>query len=239
MSIKGRGVPDDYKFTSLGGDSYYRRETKSIMHYKIVLDLWNDGIMKRIDESMPEVVYGGVDKAEIGVIQDPAGSAIGTDVPIGGGASGAIYNRFELDPIPWIGEGECIFNSTKTEGRRVLHTHSPILNGSPHDHDDRIAAVLDLANAYYNAILMFNERSGELGDDGMLLNLVPVSASIFAGRFLRRNLGMGHLDVSFTFVAIAVALGKLLIEGKAIPKMNIYFYDRDVYELAKKYMAIK
>jgi hypothetical protein len=237
MSI--RKVPNDYKFTTMTDDSYYNRDTKSIMHYKSLLDIWNDDLMKRIDESMPAVVYGGVNEAEVGVIQDPAGSAIGAELPIGGGASGAIYNTFDLNPIPWIEEGECIFNSIKGEGRRVLHTHSPVLEGSPHNHDDRIAAILDLANAYYNAIVMFNERAGELGDDGKLLNLVPVSASIYAGRFLRREFGNGHLDVSFTFASIAIALGKLLIDGVEIPRMNIYFYDRKVYEKAKEYMAIK
>lgn len=239
MSITGRKVPNDYKFTSLKDDSYYNRDTKSVKHYKLMLDMWSDEIMKRIDESMPAIVYGGVNRAEVGVIQDPAGTAIGAELPVGGGASGAIYNTFDLNPIPWIEEGEAVFNSAKGDGRRVLHTHSPVLEGSPHNHDDRINAILDLANAYYNAVIVFNERSGELGDDGMILNLVPVSASIFAGKFLRRDLGMGHLDVSFTFASIAIAIGKLLIDGVIVPRMNIWFYDKIVYEKAVEYMRIK
>lgn len=234
--MSSRAISNDYKFTTLMDDSYYVRDSKSLLHYKTILNLLNEDKIKRINDYMPTVIYGGIDKAPIGVIQDPAGSAIGAGKPSGGGASGAIYSRFNLNPIPWIDEGECIFNSSTSNGKRILHTHSPTLNGSPHNNDDRVIAILELTNAYYNAIVLFNKKSNELGDDGKLLNLVPVSASIFAGRFLRRDLGNGHLDVSFTFLAIAIAISKLLDENIQIPKMNIYFYDKEVYESALIYM---
>ena len=222
---------NDYQFTSLTDDSYYDRETKSITHWSEILDLWDEKMKTEIGKKMPVIINDAINRANIGVIQDPAGSAIGAETVCGGGASGAIYDTFDLEPIPWINEGDSIFNSAKGDGKRVLHTHSPTLEGTPHDHDDRMNAVRSLANAYYGAINLFNISEFRDG----VLNLVPVSASIFAGRFLRRGLGRGHMDPSFTFLAIAIAIGKLLEDGKPVPKMTLYFYDKDVYQRAKEY----
>jgi hypothetical protein len=223
-------------FTTLNGDSYYDADTKSILHYNHILDVWDDGLKTAITQHMPIIVQGGINKAKIGVIQDPAGSAIGAQYLFGAGASGAIYDTFELNPIPWIEPEQCVFNSTSYDGKRVLHTHSPTLEGSPHKHNDRMKAIISLSNAYYNTIIAFNEKSNELGNDGKLLNMVPISASIFAGRFLRK-LGGGHLDPSFTFMAIAVAIGKLLLNKQQIPKMTIYFYDPQVCQRAREYFG--
>lgn len=64
-----------------------------------------------------------------GVIQDPAGSAVGGAL-VGGGLSGAIYQKFQgkLNPIEWMPEGKSQMNSTSDpDGKRILHTHSPHL----------------------------------------------------------------------------------------------------------------
>ena len=123
-------------------------------------------------------VQGGVQDAPAGAIQDPAGSAIGSGRrPAGGGASGAIYQKFaDLMPIPSIEPRSAIFNSSTGPGRRVLHTHSPRLAGSPGQSEDRRHVIEDLANAYANALAAFADRAAELGADGTMLNLVPVSA---------------------------------------------------------------
>src|SRR5262245_22582152 len=106
-------------------------------------------------------VRGGVQDAPSGAIQDPAGSAIGSGrQPAGGGASGAIYQKFtDLKPIPSIEPRSAIFNSTTGPGRRVLHTYSPRLTGSPGQSEDRRRVIEDLANAYANALAAFADRA--------------------------------------------------------------------------------
>ena len=228
-------MSSDYDFTSFKDDSYYDPSTKSLLHHRKMLNLWDDDLKDDVEKHMPVIINGGVNEAASGVIQDPAGSAIGSSSVGGGGASGAIYDSFDLEPIPWIPPEDSIFNSTNGNGKRVLHTHSPKLKGSPNIHSNRMAAVVSLANSYYHAIVTFNEKAAELGDDGKLLNLVPVSASIFAGRFLRNDLGMGHLDPSFTFLAIALAIGTLIKDKQHVPEMTIYFYDKEVCQRAEEY----
>src|SRR5262245_47782829 len=152
-------------------------------------------------------VQGGLQEAPKGAIQDPAGSAIGSGHrPAGAGASGAIYQKFtDLLPIPSIRPRSAIFNSSTGPGRRVLHTYSPRLGGSPGQSEDRRRAIEDLANSYANALVAFRDRAPELGVDVTMLNLVPVSAGIFCDRFTDTTLD--HLHPSYTMCAIALALG--------------------------------
>jgi hypothetical protein len=179
-------------------------------------------------------VQGGVHNAALGAIQDPAGSAIGTGArPSGGGASGAIYARFpDLEPIPRIAPRSAIFNRAAGPGRRVLHTHSPQLRGSPASALDRHQALEDLANAYVNALVAFDARAADLGNHGVLLNLVPVSAAIYAGRF--RDPALDHLHPSYTIAAVALALGWLGESGRALPQLTISFFAPPVFRAAEQ-----
>jgi hypothetical protein len=182
-------------------------------------------------------VHGGVHDAPRGVIQDPAGSAIGSGHrPAGAGASGAIYQRFpDLMPIPSIGPRSAIFNSSTGPGRRVLHTSSPRLAGSPGRNEDRRQVIEDLANAYANALVAFGDRAGDLGADGTRLNLVPVSAGIFAGRFTDPTLD--HLHPSYTICAVIRALGWWRDAGGSLPPAPIYFFKPEVLDVAAIVLA--
>jgi hypothetical protein len=184
------------------------------------------------------LVQAGVQRAQSGAIQDPAGSAIGsTGRPIDSGAGGgsrAIYAAFpDLEAIPAIEPRSAIFNSSDGVGKRVLHSHSPVLSGEPGDGEARRKVLEDLANTYYNAIVAFNARAQALGADGTRLNLVPVSAAIFAARFRNPTFGgSGHLDPSYTLAAISIAIATLMQSGKNIPKLSLYYYDKTVYKAA-------
>ena len=182
-------------------------------------------------------VQGGVQDAPEGAIQDPAGSAIGSGRrPAGAGASGAIYQKFtDLMPIPSIEPRSAIFNASTGPGCRVLHTHSPRLAGSPGQSDDRRRAIEDLANAYANALVAFADRAVELGADGSMLNLVPVSAGIFCGRFTDTTLD--HLHPSYTMCAVLLALGWWRGTGASPPPLTIYFFKPEVFEAATKVLA--
>jgi hypothetical protein len=182
-------------------------------------------------------VQGGVHEAPAGAIQDPAGSAIGSGRrPAGGGASGAIYQKFaDLMPIPSIEPRAAIFNSSSGPGRRVLHTYSPRLAGSPGQSEDRRHVVEDLANAYANALAAFADGAAELGADGTMLNLVPVSAGIFSGRFTDPTLD--HLHPSYTVCAIALALGWWRGTGASPPPLTIYYFKPAVFTAATKVLA--
>ena len=182
-------------------------------------------------------VQGGVQNAPGGAIQDPAGSAIGSGRhPAGAGASGAIYQKFtDLMPIPSIEPRSAIFNASTGPGCRVLHTHSPTLAGSPGQRDDRRRAIEDLANAYANALVAFADRAVELGTDGSMLNLVPVSAGIFCGRFTDTTLD--HLHPSYTMCAVLLALGWWRGTGASPPPLTIYFFKPEVFEAATQVLA--
>jgi hypothetical protein len=181
--------------------------------------------------------HGGVHDAPAGAIQDPAGSAIGSGrCPSGAGASGAIYQQFaDLMPIPGIAPRSAIFNSSTGPGRRVLHTHSPRLAGSPGQSEDRRRVIDDLANAYANALAAFADRAGELGADGTTLNLVPVSAGIFSGRF--NDTTLDHLHPSYTVCAVALALGWWRGTGASSPPLTIYYFKPDVFTAATTVLA--
>lgn len=203
-----------------------------------VIDIWPDNLKNKIEKYMPILVHDGINNAHKGVIQDPAGSAIGSQFVFGGGASGAIYDSFELEPIPRIVKTGAIFNSTSDpEGKRILHTHSPTLSGDPEKLDDFMEVVRTLANSYLNAMIAFIIRRNQLGEHGQLLNLVPISASIYGGRFRREDLGsFGHMDPSITLVAIALAIGILIEKRFEVPKLKLYFYEKEVFDRAKEYL---
>lgn len=187
-------------------------------------------------DKLPAIRRGGVQSAAVGVIQDPAGSAIGTGChPSGGGASGAIYGKFlDLQPIDNMAPRSAIFNRSTGAGRRVLHTHSPILDGKPTSEGARSRVLEDLSNCYYNALVAVNERSAALDKDGALLNLVPVSASIFARAFRRNHYDAPHLDPSYTLTAIMVAIGEMLKGNQIVVDLALYYFSADVYQDAVK-----
>jgi hypothetical protein len=189
--------------------------------------------------ALPALRQGGVQGAATGVIQDPAGSAVGSGTtPGGGGASGAICSRFpDLEPIDAIAPRSAIFNRSTGPGRRVLHTHSPRLAGNPENEAVRNKVLEDLANAYYNALVSVEQRSAALGEDGKLLNLVPVSASIYAGRFAKNEHGTPHLDCSYTLTAIMIAIGKLLTKQQTIVALTLSYFSPHTYEAASALVA--
>ena len=176
-----------------------------------------------------------ISEASPGVIQDPAGSAIGSnEKPSGGGASGAIYQKFpDLEPIPEIKPGESIFNSSTGLGRKILHTHSYNFSGLNSKSNRNIETVINkLFETYYNAISKFNERNPTLEkEDQGILNLVPVSASIYAGDF--RNNELSHLNPLYTLAGIYIAINKIYESQGEIPKINLYYFDPKVYAAAK------
>jgi hypothetical protein len=183
---------------------------------------------------LPAIHQGGVQTARTGVIQDPAGSAIGTGSrPGGGGASGAIYATFpDLKPIDAIEPRSAIFNRSTGPGRRVLHTHSPMLPDNPRSADQRNRALADLANAYYNALVAVSRRSDALGPDGTLLNLVPVAAAIYGGGFVHPRFNPPHLDPSYTLTAILIAIGELLRNHASIVPLALYYFRSETYRAA-------
>jgi hypothetical protein len=180
---------------------------------------------------LPAVHHGGVQSAPIGVIQDPAGSAIGTrHKPRGSGAAGAIYAKFpDLKEIDPIAPRSSIFNRSIGPGHRVLHTHSPRLAGSPTSASARSKVLEDLSNSYYNAVVAVNRRSGALGEHGKLLNLVPVSASIYAGDFADDQHDPPHLDRSYTLTAIMIAIGEALKTGESLVDLTLHCFSQDAY----------
>ncbi|MFM9950697.1 MAG: hypothetical protein ACKV1O_22360 [Saprospiraceae bacterium] len=197
----------------------------------------------------PTLVNGAIQNAPTGIIQDPAGSAIGSGVaPSGGGGSGAIYSKFHpLDPIPAIKQGESIFN-TAPAGQRLLHTYSPnlfALSLSPSLASDCQKALEHIANAYANAYLAGNYAATLPGgplEHVNLLNFSPISAAIFAGAF-KYNFGKDskgnpimHLHPSYTLTALWIAQASLLAEQVPLLASAIYFYDKAVFKAVQAVM---
>ncbi|PHI18356.1 hypothetical protein CEQ90_18440 [Lewinellaceae bacterium SD302] len=182
------------------------------------------------------VVQGSVASAPDGVIQDPAGSAIGSGrKPAGGGGSGAIYAHFpDLEPVPAIQETEAIFNSSDGPGGRVLHSYSPHLHGVPTDPADAQRALQDLANAYLNALRAKRDNTdSQLTDkDLQLFNAVPLSGRIFAGSFI--NSALNHLHPSYTVAALLLAQAEMLRAGETLRAVQLYYYDAPVAMEAKR-----
>ena len=186
-----------------------------------------------------QLANSGVQQAPVGIIQDPAGSAVGSPTLGGGGASGAIYGAFpDLAPIPAIQPRSAIFNGSDGAGRRVLHSHSPRLSGQPIVEEDRRRALEDIANTYANAIHAYNARADAQGLDGQPLNLVPVAGAIFAGAFQSPAFPPhGHLDPSYTICALYLAVAGLEREDHPIPPLVLHYFDKGVFLAAQTVMA--
>jgi hypothetical protein len=95
------------------------------------------------------------------------------------------------------------------------------LGGSPGSSKDRQQALEDLANAYANAVEAFRDRADALGEDGSLLNLVPMSAAIFAHAF--KDPTYNHLHPSCTICAIVLALDWSRRSGFVPHSLKIHF----------------
>ena len=75
--------------------------------------------------------------------------------------------------------------------------------------------------------------AGDLGEHGGLCNLVPVSGSIFAGPFRRgRYFANAHLDPSYTFVALVVAIAYARAQGGHVPSLTLCCFEPDVAQRA-------
>jgi hypothetical protein len=105
-----------------------------------------------------------------------------------------------------------------------------MLEGKPASESATSSVLEDLSNSYYNALVGANERSGAMGKDGTLLNLVPVSANIFAGAFARNNHGSLHLDPSYTLTAIMVAVGEMLKSNLTVGELALYYFSPELYQ---------
>ena len=91
------------------------------------------------------------------------------------------------------------------------------------------SALVALATAYANALLAVAARAGELGADGELCNLVPISGAIFAGGFRReRFFATAHLDPSYTLVALVVAVAYVRAQGASVPPLTLCYFATDV-----------
>ena len=75
-----------------------------------------------------------------------------------------------------------------------------------------------------------------MGADGALLNLVPVSAAIFAGPFANAKYASAHLHPSYSIAAIALAAATLAKAGTTLPAMTLYYYPADVFADAQAVM---
>lgn len=177
-----------------------------------------------------KVIPAGVQDSVDGIIQDPAGSAVGAPTLIGGGGSGAIYNKFpDLKPIPSIAEGASVFNTSTGPGHRVLHSYSPDYSMKqdkvPSSVSDCNSFLQDLTNAYINAILASQDA---VNDDkspnyqAKKLNFVPLSGNIYAGNFLDNSLN--HLHPSYTISAILLAQAYALKNSIPLLDTSLYYY---------------
>jgi hypothetical protein len=220
-------------------DKWFSPEGTVIDDPAAVLGAFGVGPDPSLADAMPTIVNHAVQKAAAGVVQDPAGSAVGSRILSGGGASGAIYDAFpDLRPIPRMAVGAAVFNSTNGPGRRVLHTHSPTLRGDPGDSGSRAYAIVALADAYANALFAVADRVDVLGADGARCNLVPVSGSIFAGSFARGGtFKRAHLDPSYTLVAIVIATAYVRARGATVPPLTLCYFERDVADRAAEVRA--
>ncbi|WP_147125844.1 hypothetical protein [Shimia ponticola] len=183
--------------------------------------------------NLPTVVKGSVSHAPSGAVQDPAGSAVGAKGFGAGGGSRAIYDHFNnlpnkvdhLEFIPQMDFGQSVQNDSQGEGKRVIHTHSPMLGGKPDIDLNRGRQLAAIANGYFTAMEAFNAADGSAGD---VLNLVPISSVIFAGEFRTRKPGYpgnGHLHPSYSLTAILLAADAMVQAGATTPPMTIYYFD--------------
>ena len=71
----------------------------------------------------------------------------------------------------------------------------------------------------------YNAADGSAGD---VLNLVPISSVIFAGRFATHKDGYpgnGHLHPSYSLTAILLAADAMAKDGQVVPPTTIYYFD--------------
>lgn len=216
-------------------DAWFEADGRAIADVAAVLDAFGVPVPDdALAESLPELRNIGIDAAPSGVLQDPAGSAVGAPALAGGGASGRIYARFpDLHPIPAMPPQAAVCNASSGPGRRVLHSHSPQLAGRPEREADRIANLTALATTYANALLALDAEREWLGDDAGVCNLVPVAASIYAGAFARdRIFEHAHLDPSYTIVAVVIAMAHVRSLGVAVPRTTLCFWEAEVHDRA-------
>lgn len=187
---------------------------------------------------------GSISQEPTGIIQDPAGSAIGSGTkPSGGGLSGAIYGKFtNLAPIPSITPGQSIFNSSEeADSKRILHTHGYKLSAAGGDLKE---AVKLIKVSYLNAIKVFVSADNKVSDKGgkNTFNLCAVSAAIFGEPFTSKFDGKDHIDPSMTEVALALAIAEYLkgapdgLDGKTL---KLFYYGKDGDALVAKAKAVK
>ena len=176
------------------------------------------------------------------VIQDPAGSAIGTGTsPYGGGASGAIYNRFngsnKLAPIPEIKETASVFGKYKIDGSiaPVIHTHSPVAHGEAKKKKHRAKFIRQLAVSYRDTINLWLKQFNDESE----LSLVPLAGSIYAGDFRDEMNGSCHLHPSYTLISLLLGVSNINTGGSDklknyMSKVQLWYYEDSVFEEAKK-----
>jgi len=213
-------------------DSYVADGGKEITDIKAVLTAFGAD-PAAVKGFMPKVIQGSVVKAPSGAVQDPAGSAVGAHGFGASGGSRAIYDHFNNLPnpvdhlqfIPQMDLGQSVQNDSQGEGRRVIHTYSPMLGGEPDIDVNRGRQLAAIANGYGTAMQAFNAADGSAGD---VLNLVPISAVIFAGSFRTHKAGYpgkGHLHPSFSLAAVLLAADAMAKAGEKVPPMTIYYFD--------------
>lgn len=154
-----------------------------------------------------KVKVGSISEEETGVIQDSAGSAVGSgENPKGGGLSGAIYRKFKkLKPIPFIDPGQSRFNPAEDDqSKRILHTHAYRLTKA--NAPNPTEAVKRLKDSYLHAIELFVEKQQTHQQD--TFNLCALSASIYGGRYVFPFSGEenSHMDPSITQEALSLAI---------------------------------
>jgi hypothetical protein len=212
-------------------DHFSDKNTKITNFGKIICELTKINpitLLKLLDKI--SVVNCSIADVTDGIIQDPAASAVGSwFAPQGGGASGQIYDKYKLNPIPKIKICDAIFNSTNTEGKIVLHTHVPMLKGTPENQYDVFEAICSMAVAYKNTILTFLNRKCEL-ENYTTLNLLPISSSIYSGKF--GNNELSHLHPSYTLFSLLVGLCLIDINKNSLDNVNfkLCVYMKAVYE---------
>jgi hypothetical protein len=221
--------------------NYYKNYTI----IKNINELFNEQIfqnftIKIIQGSVIENYKNAEKKNEIGIIQDPAGSAVGAPTLSGSGFSGNLYNMFKflnkkLALIPKIEPTESIINFTD---KQIIHTYSP--EGSK-KYIELISYFFgELYTSYYNVIKLILKQ-GNLQNYKNTINLTPISGSIYAGIFI--NTDINHLDPSFTIGSILCALTQLKEESKTDSELNLdnsniqiklFYYSKNVFDNAQK-----
>jgi len=198
-----------------------------------------DAVQPVITHHLPRLVNAGVHTAPTGVIQDPAGVAIGSGrAPHrsgAGGASQAIYAAFpDLEPIPNIPIGDSVLNRAEGVGAHVLHTHAPVLSGDPNSRDDVERVLRQLTDVYERAIEVGLTANPNASAANLTINLVPVSGRIFAGPF--RDPALDHLHPSYTIAAVLAALCRRSGNGSSPAETVIWVFDARVFRAAERSM---